>query len=114
MIYKKKQVLTRIIDKIYMIKENGDIVNIKTEFKVNYVKNNGQIIVSLWDAATKKNYQFTREQLLDWKDGKEKIYRCKICNKWAKDIWCDYCKEKYISVQAEIRRIALINKSNPQ
>jgi hypothetical protein len=103
MIEKKKQVLARIIDKIYKIKENGDIYNIKTGFKVSYVKNNGQIIVSLWDSQTKKNYQFTREQLLDWKNGKEKVYRCKICNKWAKDIWCDYCKEKLEAVRIVIK-----------
>jgi hypothetical protein len=103
MIEKKKQVLARIIDKIYKIKENGDIYNIKTGFKVSYVKNNGQIIVSLWDSQTKKNYQFTREQLLDWESGKDKIYRCKICNRWAKDTQCEYCKEKLEAVRIVIR-----------
>ncbi len=103
MIERKKQVLARIVDKIYSIKENSDIINIKTGFKTSYVKNNGQIIVSLWDSATKKNYQFTREQLLDWKNGEEKIYRCKICNRWAKDTRCEYCKEKLETVRIVIK-----------
>jgi hypothetical protein len=45
-----------------------------------------------------------KKKQIDWKNDKGKIYRCKICNKWTKDIWCDYCKEKLEIVRIVIKK----------
>jgi uncharacterized paraquat-inducible protein A len=92
---KKIQVLKRLRYR-YQIDKDGTVTNPRTGHVLKYLKVNKYEIVSMWDTVTKKNWQYSRQQLAS-------VNYCRICNtKTDYTVYCKYCQSKINRIREEI------------
>lgn len=100
MLDKKKVALTRMLSR-YKIDENFEVINKRTGFKLNRRKNKN--FISMYDTETKKYFQYTKEELKEYLDGKH--YWCAICGCYSNNTWCEFCKSKLSLIRRDIEYV---------